>query len=177
MVIWMTGLSGAGKTTICESILRKLKPTMPQLGLVDGDVVRDVFGNDLDYSEPSRHKQIKRIQSLAKVMDDQDFVVLVAALYSHPDLLNWNRANFSDYFEIYLDASLDLVRSRDPKGLYAKVDAGQMDHVVGIDITWRVPETPDLRIRATNKETPEALAQQVIAAVPCLSAGLSRAVA
>ena len=76
----MTGLSGTGKTTICESILRKLKPTMPQLGLVDGDVVRDVFGNDLDYSEPSRHKQIKRIQSLAKVMDDQDFVVLVALI-------------------------------------------------------------------------------------------------
>jgi adenylylsulfate kinase len=68
MIIWMTGISGAGKTTICESVVHMLKPAMPELRLVDGDMVRDVFAKDLDYSGPSRMLQIKRIQSLAKVM-------------------------------------------------------------------------------------------------------------
>jgi cytidine diphosphoramidate kinase len=166
----MTGISGAGKTTTCEAIVDMLKPAMPELGLVDGDVVREVFANDLDYSEPSRMRQIQRIQSLAKVMDAQDFVVLVAALYSHPDLLAWNRANFSSYFEVYLDASLDLVRGRDPKGLYAKADAGLMEHVVGIDVPWHPPLNPDLTIKASNNETPETVARRVIAAVPHLAA-------
>jgi cytidine diphosphoramidate kinase len=174
MIIWITGLSGAGKTTICEAIVRKLKPVMPELGLVDGDVVRDVFANDLDYTEPSRMLQIKRIQSLAKVMDTQDFVILVAALYSHPELLAWNRANYSNYFEVYLDASLDLVRSRDPKGLYAKADAGEMDHVVGIDLPWHAPLNPDLTIKATNVETPEDMAGQIISAVPCLTSAVAK---
>ena len=169
MIIWITGLSGAGKTTVSQIIMRTLKPVMPELGLVDGDVVRDVFANDLDYSEPSRVAQIKRIQSLAKVMDSQDFVVIVAALYSHPDLLAWNRANYSDYFEVYLDASLDLVRSRDPKGLYAKADAGQMKHVVGVDIPWHRPTSSDLTIVASNGESPEAVASKVIADVPRLA--------
>jgi adenylylsulfate kinase-like enzyme len=176
MIIWMTGISGAGKTTICEAILRKLKPAMPELGLVDGDVVRDVFSNDLDYSEPSRMRQIKRIQSLAKVMDGQGFVVLVAALYSHPELLAWNRANYSSYFEVYLDASLELVRARDPKGLYAKADAGEMEHVVGIDVPWHTPSHPDLTITASNDETPDAVARRIIAAVPRLAAAVEPAV-
>jgi len=143
---------------------------MPELGLVDGDVVRDVFANDLDYSEPSRMRQIKRIQSLVKVMDAQEFVVLVAALYSHPDLLAWNRANYSSYFEVYLEATLDLVRARDPKGLYAKADAGEMEHVVGIDVPWHVPLNPDMTIFASNEETPDAVARRIIAAVPRLAA-------
>jgi len=168
----MTGISGAGKTTICEAIVGLLKPVMPELGLVDGDVVREVFANDLDYSERSRIRQIQRIQSLAKVMDAQDFVVLVAALYSHPNLLAWNRENYSSYFEVYLDASMELVRARDPKGLYAKADAGLMEHVVGIDVPWHPPLNSDLTIKASNEETPEAVARRVIEAVPRLAAVL-----
>jgi len=170
----MTGLSGAGKTTISQVIMRQLKPLIPELGLVDGDVVRDVFSNDLDYTEPSRMRQIKRIQSLAKVMDAQDFVVIVAALYSHPDLLAWNRKNFSEYFEVYLDASLDLVRSRDPKGLYAKADSGRMKHVVGIDVPWHEPANPDLTVIASNAETPEDIARRIVQSIPRLSAALSK---
>ena len=105
-------------------------------------------------------------------MDAQDFVVLVAALYSHPNLLAWNRENYSSYFEVYLDASMELVRARDPKGLYAKADAGLMEHVVGIDVPWHPPLNSDLTIKASNEETPEAVARRVIEAVPRLAAVL-----
>jgi adenylylsulfate kinase-like enzyme len=168
MVIWITGISDSGKSTLCEAIHKRIKPALPSLVLVDGDIVRGIFGHDLDHSEPDRQRQIKRIQRLALELDRQGMTVLVAALYAHPDLLDWNRASFSGYFEVYLRASLELVRSRDSKGLYAKVDRGDISNVVGVDIPWHEPQRPDLVIDAAEGGSPDAMARQVIAAVPVL---------
>ena len=120
MVIWITGLSGAGKTTLATALYEAMKPRLPTLVRIDGDEVRALFGNSLGFTESDRRLQIQRLQSLATMLDGQGLVVIVAALYAHPELLAWNRDHFSDYFEVYLEASLELVRSRDPKGLYAK---------------------------------------------------------
>ncbi len=169
MVIWITGLSGAGKTTLCEALSRRLKPHLPELTNLDGDVVRQVFGGELGYGEPDRVAQIKRIQSLAEMLDGQGLVVLVAALYAHPDLLAWNRATFADYVEVYLEAPLDLVRARDPKGLYAKAAAGRMPDVVGLDIPWHAPVNPDLTIDMTAGPSVDDAAQTIIDAVPVLA--------
>lgn len=172
MVIWVTGISGAGKTTICEALWKLLKPQLPELSLIDGDVVRDVFTEKLGYTEPDRVRQIQRIQALAKMLNDQKFVVLVAALYANPELLAWNRDNYSDYFEIYIKAPLWLVQERDPKGLYAKVEKGEMDEVVGIHIPWHEPENPDLVIDATSAETPEEIALRIAQTLPRLAGSL-----
>lgn len=172
MVIWITGLSGAGKTTVCKAILRIAKDTIPEMVLLDGDIVRDIFDDQLGFTESDRMRQIKRIQRLARELDAQGLVVLVAALYAHPDLLAWNRENFENYFEVYLDAPLELVQQRDPKGLYAKARAGTMDHVVGLDIPWHVPSDPRITVRMTGLETPQAVALQIIEAIPELSARL-----
>jgi cytidine diphosphoramidate kinase len=173
MVIWITGISGAGKSTICEAIVRIAKPYIPELVLLDGDVVRDIFDDQLGHTEPDRIRQIKRIQRLAKELDTQGLVVLVAALYAHPELLDWNRENFQDYAEIYLDASLELVQSRDPKGLYEKVRVGEMKHVVGIDIPWNAPERPTLAIKMIDSETPDSVSRKIISAIPALSMRLA----
>jgi adenylylsulfate kinase-like enzyme len=169
MVIWMTGLSGAGKTTLCETLNRRLKPVLPALTTLDGDAVRQVFGSELGYTEADRVTQIKRIQSLAEMLDRQGLVVLVAALYARPDLLAWNRDTFDGYVEIYLDAPLTLVQQRDPKGLYAKAAAEAMPNVVGMDIPWHAPESPDLTIDMTAGLTVDETADLVIAAVPALA--------
>ena len=87
MVIWITGLSGAGKTTLIQAVAGQVKRNLPELVLLDGDAIRQLFGNDLDYREDSRVIQIKRIQRMAKFLSDQGVVVMVAALYAHPDLL------------------------------------------------------------------------------------------
>tara|TARA_B100000029_G_scaffold419732_1_gene425301 strand:+ start:424 stop:957 length:534 start_codon:yes stop_codon:yes gene_type:complete len=172
MVIWITGLSGAGKTTLSTALLHSLKPALPQLLHLDGDTIRSIFGEDLNYSEAHRKIQIKRIQQLAKFLSDQAAIILVSALYSHPDLLAWNRANLTDYFEIYLRAPIELVKERDTKSLYAKAEAGKIENVVGIDIPWNVPIAPDLVIDATNDQTPEQVAQQIVQAVPKLAAAM-----
>lgn len=169
MVIWVTGLSGSGKTTLCNALWKSLKPTLPELVLLDGDAIRAAFGDGLGYKEQDRVVQITRIQQLAKILSDQNLVVLVAALYSHPNLLTWNRQNIDGYFEIYLKASLEALQARDYKGLYAKAMAGDMPHVVGIDIRWHAPKVPDLVINNNNPLPPDQIADQVIAAVPWLA--------
>ncbi len=175
MIIWITGLSGAGKTTLCEAIAKVAKPGMPHLVTVDGDVIRDLFGNDLDYSEKSRIVQIGRIQRVAKFLNAQGMVVLVAALYANPDLLRWNRANLAPYFEVYLDAPLELVQARDAKGIYARAARGEAGEVVGMDIRWQAPQSPDLRFDCAAGATPDRMAREVIAAVPVLAAAVAAA--
>jgi adenylylsulfate kinase-like enzyme len=168
MVIWLTGLSGAGKTALSDALIAAVKPRLPTLVRLDGDVIRAIFGAGLGYSEPERVVQIKRIQALAKELDHQGFVVLVAALYAHPELLAWNRANFSDYFEVYLNTSLDEVRRRDSKGLYGRAKAGEQHNVVGIDIPWHAPKNADLVLDGAA-DAPGGLAGRLIEAVPALA--------
>lgn len=169
MVIWITGLSGAGKTTLSNAIARRFKQFLPELVQVDGDEIRELFGSSLSYREKDRHEQIQRIQRLARMLDRQEMVVLVSALYGHPDLFAWNRENFSGYFEIYLEASLELVRRRDPKQLYLKASRGEMPDVVGIDIPWHAPENPHMKVSADQEIDPDGLAADVVGCIPELA--------
>ena len=168
MVIWVTGLSGAGKTTLCQALCQLLKPRLPQLVLLDGDAMRSVFNHEIGYREVDRLAHVRRIQRLAKLLSDQGQVVLTAVLYSHPDLLSWNREHLQPYVEIYLRAPLEALRQRDTKDLYAKALAGERVHVVGVDIPWHAPQQADLVIDMNHLESPEQLARTVIAAIPQL---------
>ncbi len=168
-VVWVTGLSGAGKTTICDALAAQLGDSVPELVRLDGDVVRDVFGDGLGHKVEDRVQQIGRMQRLAKAMADQGKLVLVAALYSDEELLSWNRAHLPHYFEVYVDASLALVAARDPKGLYRRARAGEMPDVVGIDIVWHPPKAPDLVIHATDTSAPKDYAEMIAKRIPRLA--------
>lgn len=169
MVIWITGLSGAGKTTVCRLLYGRLKPSLPQLVLLDGDAVRDAFGQDLGYSEAERVKQVSRVQRIARLLSDQGLVVIVALVYAHPNLLAWNREHINGYFEVLLDAPLDLVRRRDSKRLYSRALRGETRDVVGHDIPWHRPVSADLVLDVANEPPPEALADAIARAVPALA--------
>lgn len=172
MVIWLTGLSGAGKTTIAEAMVAMLKPQVPQLVLVDGDVIRELFGASLGYEEPARREQIGRLQRLSGWLARQGQTVVVAALYAHPDLLAWNRDNLPGYFEVYVDAPMKLLRERDSKGLYAGADSGRTPNVVGVDIPWHAPQNPDIVIDASCVEPPRDIAIRIIRQIPGLVGAL-----
>lgn len=174
MVIWITGLSGAGKTTLSSAFYRLLKPRVPQLVLLDGDQIRKAFGNDLGYSEKDRWAQVRRLQNLTKILSDEGLIVLVAVLYAHPDLLRWNRENFSEYLEVYLSVPLKLVEARDEKGIYAKGKTGLMKDIVGMDIPWNAPENPDFRFEVDYKTPPEKVVLEILAGVPRLAALLEK---
>lgn len=162
MVIWVTGLSGSGKSTLCSALFEILKPTRPQIVKLDGDEIRAVFGDNLGHSEADRIQQIGRIQRLAKLLTDQNLDVLVAALYANPQLLAWNRANFADYFEIYIEASIEFLTPRNPKNLYGRGLRGEIKDVVGLDIPWQAPTRPDLLLQAADAPGAIDLANSVI---------------
>ena len=172
MVIWITGLAGAGKTTLCKKILENRKSMDTNLILFDGDEIREVFGHDVGYRVEDRIKQFGRIQRLAKLLDEQGHVVLIGVLYSNPQLLAWNRTHIKNYFEVYLNVDFDTLFLRDQKKLYSRAKAGEVTEVVGMDIPWIPPVKPDLIIDSKENGTPEYWASIIIDRVPELRKAL-----
>jgi adenylylsulfate kinase-like enzyme len=169
MVIWLTGLSGSGKTTLAHA-LRDLIGAVRPVVVLDGDAVRAAFDDGLGYSEADRNVQIGRMARIARLLAGQGIAVVVAALYASDELLAWNRANLPGYFEVHLDCPIDELIRRDAKGLYARAARGEIRDVVGVDIAWRPPRTPHLRLDMTALRPPADLAHDVLAALPAPSA-------
>lgn len=169
MVIWFTGLSGAGKTTICQLMYARLKPQLPELVLLDGDAIRETLSTDLGFDEADRVRQISRVQRLAKLLSSQGLVVLVAVVYANDELLAWNRREIADYIEVLVDAPVDVVRARDPKGLYGRLSRGETSQVVGVDLPWHRPQRPDVILHPVTHPTPVDGAAAVASAVPRLA--------
>ena len=162
MIIWITGISGSGKTTLALQLIKKLITKNKNIVNIDGDIIRDLFGNDLNYDIQSRILQIKRIQKLCAFLNRQKIIVVVSALYSSEELLNWNRENFKKYFEIYLKASLDLVTKRDVKGLYKKFQEKKEKNIVGLDIPWNEPLKYNLKVDMDKSPTIEETVNKVL---------------
>lgn len=168
MVIWITGLSGAGKTTFAKKLYSQLKTKLPQAVILDGDSIRQTISNDLAFDESARKIQIGRVQRLAKLLSDQGLIVIVAVVYAHPNLLRWNRDNINDYFEVYLKVSLDIVRARDTKGLYGKAESASSSNVVGVDIKWHEPVQPDIVFDQDSSLPPKTMVEKLMVAIPKL---------
>ncbi len=143
MVIWVIGLSAAGKTRIASAMCRILRQQGERVVLVDGDMVRAITGHDLDHSVEGRRRNAGRIRALCAELDRQGLHVVCAILSIFPESSAWNREHIRDYREVYVRVRPDTVRRRDPKGLYAAAEAGRMPNVVGVDIPFPPPERPD----------------------------------
>ncbi len=146
MVIWFIGLSGSGKTTVSKLVYDELKKKIPNLVRLDGDVLRDVFGNDAGHTVEGRRINAVRLSNLTKMLADQDIHVLAAVLSIFPEWQKWNRENIHNYAEVYLRASMDTLRQRDIKNLYEPAFNGEIENVVGVDIPFPEPLHADLII-------------------------------
>lgn len=156
MVIWLIGLSGAGKTTIGKSVYREWKKHEPNTVLVDGDEIREIFSQnntDSDYSLDGRRKNAERIKQLCAWLDRQGINVVCNILLLFGDVSDWNRENLSGYLEVFVSTPLDVVKARDSKGLYAAAEKGEMKNVVGMDIPFPPPASPDITIDNSDSRT------------------------
>tara|TARA_B110000444_G_scaffold247203_1_gene269537 strand:- start:420 stop:932 length:513 start_codon:yes stop_codon:yes gene_type:complete len=154
MVVWLIGLSGAGKSTLANEIVLRANKAGNKTILLDGDLVRKMFGNDLGYSLDDRFKNAERICQLGKFLNDQGLHVVTAILSLFPENREWNRNNIGNYYEVFIDAPLEDLIKRDPKGLYAKFYKGEISEVAGMDIDFPKPEKADLVIKnITSKES------------------------
>ncbi len=144
MVVWIIGLSGSGKTTLAGQVTACLREAGRSVVMLDGDIVRELFKNDVDHSIDGRRRNAERLSTLTKFISDQGVDVVAAVLSIFPDWREWNRQNVSGYQEVYLKASMDTLLRRETKGLYARALRGEINNVVGVDIPFPEPENPDL---------------------------------
>lgn len=175
MVIWFIGLSQSGKTTLSTRLYDALKPKVPNLVRLDGDVIRDVFGNDVDHTIQGRRKNAERLSHLSRMLSEQDVHVIAAVLSIFPEWQAWNREHIRDYSEVYLKVSLETVRRRDRNRLYERALAGSINNVVGVDIPFPEPVAADVTID-NNLDTDDFQAMQsTIMSLPVIAKALNPA--
>lgn len=146
MVIWIIGLSGSGKTTLANQVVERIRQQNEKVVLLDGDLIRTLFGNDVDHTVKGRRHNAERLSALTKFLADQGIHVVAAVLSIFPEWQDWNRANIPSYSEVYMKASMETLLRRDIKDLYAKATRGEIENVVGIDIPFPEPKNSDLVI-------------------------------
>lgn len=155
MVLWLIGLSGAGKTTLAKELVSLARKDVSNIVLIDGDIIRELFSNDLGHSLEDRKKNADRLCHLCKFMDDQQIHVVCAILSLFPESREWNRKNIRNYFEVFIDAPFEHLVERDYKGLYYKALNKKIKDVAGVDIEFAQPTNSDLIIK--NDEGKEKL--------------------
>ena len=144
MVIWIIGLSGTGKTTLATQVVQRIRADNGKVVLLDGDLIRTLFGNDVDHTIDGRSRNAERLSVLSKYLADQGIDVVAAVLSIFPEWRRWNRENIENYSEVYMKASMETLLRRDIKNLYAKAMRGEIKNVVGVDIPFPEPENPEL---------------------------------
>ncbi|EHK9573964.1 adenylyl-sulfate kinase [Vibrio parahaemolyticus] len=156
-VLWFTGLSGAGKSTVAGALENRLAELGYHTYLLDGDNVRHGLCSDLGFSEQDRRENIRRIGELAKLMADAGLIVLSAFISPHRaerqlvrDLLPEG-----EFIEVFVNASLEVCEGRDPKGLYKKARAGEILNFTGIDSEYQAPINPEIDLPAGEKSVEE----------------------
>ena len=162
-VLWFTGLSGSGKSTVANATERVLHDMGLQTYILDGDNVRMGLNKDLGFSPEDRTENIRRITEVAKLFADSGSVILTAFISPYREDRDKAREIISteDFIEVFVSADLSVCESRDPKGLYKKARAGEIKGFTGIDAPYEAPLNPELIVE-TDKNDIEACAQIVI---------------
>ena len=165
-IVWFTGLSGAGKSTIANIVEQRLHAAGHHTMLLDGDNVRHGLNRDLGFTEADRVENIRRVGEVAKLMVEAGLVVLCAFIspYRAEREMVRNLVAPDEFIEIFVDTSLEECVHRDPKGLYAKAQSGQLRNFTGIDAPYESPENPEVRL-ATAGHNPEELSEVVLRAL------------
>jgi len=163
-VVWFTGLSGAGKSTIANLVEKRLHAEGIHTYLLDGDNVRHGLNKDLGFSEADRHENIRRVAEVSRLMVDAGLVVLTSFISPFRTERAMARALLEpgEFVEVHVDTPLDVAEQRDTKGLYAKARRGELPDFTGIDSPYEAPESPEVRIDTTSS-TEEDAAEQVVA--------------
>ena len=146
MVIWVIGLSGSGKTTFANELYKSLNAIEEKYIKIDGDIIRDLFQNDLGYNYQDRRKNANRIMKLSHFLNKNGINVICSILSISQEDRTWNRENISNYFEIFIDVKMDVLKERDSKKLYENYNKGLIKDVVGCDIPFDEPVNCDYRI-------------------------------
>ena len=162
-IIWFTGLSGAGKSTVADLLEQKLNKLKKHTFLLDGDNLRHSLNSDLGFSNEDRDENIRRIGHLGALMVDAGLIVIASFISPFKKQRDFTRNLFEkkEFIEIFLDTPITICEKRDPKGLYKKARLGLIKDFTGIDSTYEKPEDPEIILDGSEK-TPEDLSEEII---------------
>ncbi|TDG37682.1 adenylyl-sulfate kinase [Pedobacter changchengzhani] len=147
-VIWLTGLSASGKSTIARKLEKELFDRKIRTVVLDGDNTRIGINKDLDFSDEGRKENIRRVAEISKLMNDAGVVVISSFIspFQSDRLLAKSIIGQNSFIEVFIDANIQTCIDRDPKGLYALAKAGKIEHFTGISSPYESPENPDLQL-------------------------------
>ncbi len=151
------GLSGAGKTTIGKILYKKLCEQKNNIVFLDGDTLREVFGNDLGYGKEDRFKCAMRYSRLCKLLSEQGQDVVICTISMFHEVRKWNKNNIEKYKEIYIDVSIRILQERNQKNLYKNGN-----NVVGLDLWVELPDNPDVIVVNDGKLSPEMITSGIL---------------
>ena len=162
-VVWLTGLSGSGKTSTADALEIKLHALGYKTYTLDGDNVRHGLNNDLGFTDADRVENIRRVAEVAKLMVDAGLIVITAFISPFISERKYARQIFADneFIEVFVDAPIEVCEARDPKGLYKKARSGQLKNFTGIDSEYQKPPNPEI-VLESSKKPPEELANYVL---------------
>jgi bifunctional enzyme CysN/CysC len=162
-VLWFTGLSGSGKSTIANLVEKKLHRMNRHTFLLDGDNVRHGLNKDLGFTEADRIENIRRVGEVAKLMTDAGLIVITAFISPFKADRDMVRSMMpeGEFFEVFIDTPLSIAEERDVKGLYKKARSGELKNFTGIDSPYEVPEKPEIRVDTTAMTAEEAASRIV----------------
>jgi bifunctional enzyme CysN/CysC len=163
VILWFTGLSGSGKSTIANLVEKALAAEGKHTYLLDGDNVRHGLNKDLGFTDADRVENIRRVGEAAKLFVDAGLIVLTAFISPFRSERRMARelVGEGEFLEVFVDTPIELCMQRDPKGLYAKAKAGQIKNFTGIDSPYESPEKAELTVRPVDG-SPEAHAQAIV---------------
>jgi len=161
-LIWITGLSGSGKTTIGKEVYAKIKESYSNTVFLDGDSFREILGNDLGHTTQDRLENAKRIHRMCKFLTSQGMHVVCATMSLYKEVHLLNRKEIDNYHEVYIECNLDELIKRDQKGLYTQAVNGERDDVVGINIPYDRPVDSDLIIENSEKKDLDKKVEKIL---------------
>jgi adenylylsulfate kinase len=161
-VCWITGLAGAGKTTIGKAVYKKLKEKNDALVLLDGDELRSIFGMNSEHSYTDRERLAMQYGRLCKALSQQGIVVICCTIGMIESARRWNYSNIDKFMEVYINTPMPVLEQRDQKGLYSGAKNGKIKDVMGVDIVPEPPEMPEIEFVNDGHESVDAMVSQII---------------
>ncbi|MCM1086864.1 MAG: adenylyl-sulfate kinase [Muribaculaceae bacterium] len=158
ILYWLTGLSGAGKTTIGNRLYYSMKSQKQNTVILDGDILKKIAGKDLGYNREERLERAYRYCSLCKLLTDQGINVIICTIAMFDEIREWNRDNIENYVEVFVDVEMEVLKLRNRKGLYSRVNG----NIAGVDVEIEYPKNPDIVIKNNVSQSLEENVQRIL---------------